>query len=124
MVIGTGIDIIEVDRIKKVFEKRGEKFLKKIFTQNELDYSFQFRESYPHLAARFSAKEALYKSIGFGVIHFGDIEVLNELSGKPYVVLHGETKERWEKLGSPAIHISLSHTNTMASAVVILETGK
>jgi holo-[acyl-carrier protein] synthase len=124
MVIGTGIDIIEVERIKKVFAERSEKFLKKIYTQNELDYSFQFKEAYPHLAARFSAKEALYKSIGFGVIHFADIEVLNEPSGKPYVVLHGETKERWEALGSPKILISLSHTNTMASAVVVLETGK
>jgi holo-[acyl-carrier protein] synthase len=124
MVIGTGIDIIEVERIKKVFEKRDETFLKKIFTQKELDYSFQFKNAFPHLAARFSAKEALYKSIGFGVIHFCEIEVLNEQSGKPYLVLHGETKERWEALGSPNLLISLSHTNTMASAVVILETGK
>lgn len=124
MVIGTGIDIIEVERIRKVFENRDDKFMRKVFTRNELDYSRQFKECYPHLAARFSAKEALYKSIGFGVIHFHEIEILNEPSGKPYMILHGETKERWESIGSPKILVSLSHTNTVASAVVVLETGK
>lgn len=121
MVIGTGIDIIEVDRIKKVFEKRSDKFIQKVYTQNELDYSNQFKDPYPHLAARFSAKEALYKSIGYGVIIFNEIEVLNERSGKPYLVLHGKTADRWKDLGSPKIHVSLSHTNTYGSAVVVLE---
>lgn len=121
MVIGTGIDIIEVDRIKKVFEKRGEAFIEKVYTRNELDYSHQFNNPYPHLAARFSAKEALYKSIGYGLMIFNEIEVLNEKSGKPYLVLHGKTGERWKELGSPKIHLSLSHTNSYGSAVVVLD---
>lgn len=121
MVVGVGIDIIEVERIRKVFRDRDEKFLSKIFTEKELAYCRQFSDPYPHLAARFSAKEALYKSIGFGVIHFAEIETLNETSGKPYIVLHGDTAKRWEGLGKPAIHVTLSHTVTMGSAMVVLD---
>lgn len=121
MVIGVGIDIIEIERIRKVFEERGEKFIKKIYTGNELEYSFRFKDPYTHLAARFSAKEAYYKAVGFGVIRFGEIETLNLDSGKPVMRLHGQTREQWESLGSPGIHLSLSHNNLMGCATVVLE---
>lgn len=121
MVIGVGLDVIEIERIKKVFEKRSEKFIKKIFTQGELDYSFKFKEPYTHLGARFSAKEAFYKALSQGVIHFGEIEVYNLPNGKPEIRLHGKTRLLWEKAGSPKAHLSLSHNNSIASAVVVLE---
>lgn len=121
MVIGVGIDIIEIERIRKVFEERGDKFVKKIYTQAELDYSFKFKDPYTHLAARFSAKEAYYKAVGFGVIHFGEIEVQNLASGKPLIRLHGKTREQWADIGEPEIHLSLSHNNLMGCATVVLE---
>ncbi len=121
MIIGIGIDIIEVERIKKVFEKRDKKFLEKIFTKSELKYSYSFKNPFVHIAARFCSKEAYYKSIGEGVLHFNEIEVLNYPTGKPFVNLYGNTLDQWEKLGSPLIHVSLSHTETMASAVICLE---
>lgn len=121
MIIGVGIDIVDVERIENVFESRDDKFLKKIFTDMELEYCRKFTDTFVHLAARFSAKEAYYKCIGWGVLHFNEIEVLNEKTGKPYLVLHGKTLELWEKLGSPKTHISLTHTPSVGSAVVILE---
>lgn len=121
MILGIGTDIIEVDRIKKVFEKRGEKFLQKIFTAEELEYSRGFKNSYQHLAARFSSKEAYYKSVGEGILIFNEIEVKNEITGKPYIVVHGKTREKWESLGKPNIHLSLSHTDLAATAFVVLE---
>ena len=122
MVYGVGIDIIEVDRIRKVFDERKEKFISRVFTQAELDYSFKFKEPFMHLAARFSAKEAYYKAVGEGLLAFSEIEVFNLPTGKPEIRLHGKTLEKWESIGKPRIHLSLSHNNTMASAVVVLET--
>ncbi len=121
MIIGIGIDIVEIERIKKVFEKRGARFTEKIFTKHELEYSGKFIDPFTHLAARFSAKEAYYKCIGEGVLYFNEIEVLNETNGKPFIRLYGKTLEKWNKIGSPQILISLTHTNYTASAVVILE---
>ena len=124
MILGMGIDIIEIERIKGVFEKRGEKFIKRVYTEDELKYCHTFAEPFTHLAARFSAKEAYYKAVGFGVISFHEIEVYNLPTGKPEIRLHGETKARWEGLGSPRVHVSLSHNRLMATAVVVLEGEK
>ena len=121
MVLGLGIDVIEIERIRKVFDKRGEKYIKKIFTEREIEYSYKHKEPYLHLAGRFSSKEAYYKSVGFGVLSFGEIEVANEETGKPYIILHGKTLAQWEEIGRPNIHLSLSHTDTVAAAVVVLE---
>ena len=123
MVLGIGIDVIEIERIRKVFDKRGEKYLKKIFSAAELEYSYKHKEPYLHLAGRFSSKEAYYKSVGFGVLKFSEIEIANEETGKPYIILHGNTLKQWEELGSPNIHLSLTHSNTVAAAVVVIETS-
>ncbi len=121
MVIGIGADVIEIERIRKVFEQRGDKFVKKVYTQNELDYSFHFKEPYTHLAARFSAKEAYYKAVSRGVLAFSEIEVYNLDTGKPEIRLHGKTEALWKELGSPKIHVTLSHNNLVGMAVVVLE---
>ncbi len=119
MIIGIGIDLIEIERIEKVFTEK--KKLEKVFTEEEIRYSFSNKEPYLHLAARFCAKEAYYKCIGKGAIHFKEIEIRKMENGKPYIVLHGKTKEIWESVGSPSIFVSLSHSKTVATAVVVLE---
>lgn len=121
MVAGIGADVIEIERIRKVFEERGEKFVKKVYTGQELEYSFKFKEPYTHLAARFSAKEAYYKAVGRGVLAFSEIEVYNLPTGKPEIRLHGKTEALWREIGSPRIHITLSHNNLVAMAVVVLD---
>lgn len=121
MIIGIGSDVIEIDRIQKVFEKREKMMREKVFTPTEWDYCFKFKEPFTHLAARFSAKEAYYKCIGRGVIRFNEIEVENDETGKPHINLYGETKKLWEEHGSPKIHVTLTHNKIVANAVVILE---
>ncbi len=121
MILGVGTDIIEIERIHKVFEQRGEKFRDRVFTTLEWDYCFTYKEPFTHLAARFAAKEAYYKCLGYGVLAFHEIEVFNHPTGKPEIRLHGGTLEQWQQAGSPLIHISLSHNKLVANAVVILE---
>ncbi len=123
MIIGTGVDIVEVSRIKKAAIKWKENFLKKIFTDKELNYSEERSASYQHLAARFAAKEAVLKALGNGWtnrIKWNDIEIWNEESGKPNVRLSGEVEKVSKKLGVTDIIISMSHTRTYAVANVIL----
>lgn len=121
MVLGVGIDLIETERIRKVFEKRGQAFLEKVFTSKEVDYAFGFKDPFTHLAARFAAKEAYYKCLGKGTLRFSEIEVQQLPTGKPYLVLHGKTRELWLSEGSPDIHLSLTHHRSSAAAVVVLE---
>src|SRR5262245_35658723 len=92
MILGTGIDIIEVTRIRGSMERFGERFLKRILSANEINYCFSYKSPAPHVAARFAAKEAISKAFGTGIgRHLGwqDMEIRREESGKPFVVLHG-----------------------------------
>lgn len=123
MIVGVGIDIIEVERIKKAIETYGEHFLKRVFTGREIEYCEQFKENkYVHYAVRFSAKEAFSKAIGTGLTQgfkLNQVGILNEDNGKPQIELNGQMAEKW---GSFKIFVSLSHINSFASAVVIIET--
>src|SRR6185436_1117414 len=112
MILGTGIDIIEVERIRLSYERFGERFLNRILTPAE------------YLAARFSAKEAISKAFGTGIgQHLGwqDLEVARKASGEPYVVLHGPALRLLEQRAARLVHLSLSHTEQHAAAVAILE---
>lgn len=123
MIIGTGVDIVEVSRIKNATLKWKEDFLRKIFTDKELEYSKHRSTSYQHLAARFAAKEAVLKALGNGMtnrVEWRDIEVWNEESGKPNVRLSGEVDRLSKRMGVSDIIISISHTRTYAIANVIL----
>ena len=123
MILGTGIDIVEVSRIKNAAIRWKKNFLKRIFTERELSYSNQRSASYQHLAARFAAKEAVLKALGSGWanrVEWKDIEVWNNKSGKPNVRLSGEPKKLCKKLGVDDILISVSHTRTYAVANAIL----
>ena len=95
MVLGIGIDIIEIDRIKRSVENYGDNFLKKIYTQTELDYSLPRKNKYQHLAARFAAKEAIYKALSSDtdiIYSWHDVEIYNEINGLPKVKLYGSLK--------------------------------
>ncbi len=122
MIVGIGIDLIEVKRIQESIEKYGPRFLNKIFSETEQEYSNQFGEKqYVHYAARFATKEAFSKAIGTGVTQgfkFKNVSIKNIEFGKPILELHEEMFERYGHLKS---HISLTHTDTNAAAVVVLE---
>ena len=112
MIIGTGIDIVEVDRIEKAIKRNGDDFLKRIFTSREVDYSKTKKLSSMHLAGRFAAKEAVLKAFSRGQFNFKDIEILNDDVGRPFC--------RLSKNGFN-ISISISHTEKYALACAIVE---
>ena len=123
MQVKTGTDIIEVERIKESIEKLGDKFLNRVFTENEIKYCEGKNISkYEHYAARFAAKEAIFKAISplldnkFS-IDWTDIEIVNDNQGRPYAVLSKEI------LKNINIDISLSHVKeyALATAVAVLE---
>lgn len=123
MVIGNGVDIIEIERIKKAMNQRG--FMERIFTYRELEYIKERDFKVETIAASFSGKEAVSKALGTGFRGFGfkDIEILRDELGKPYVVLYEGALKRAEELGYDSIGLSLSHDRERATAFAILEGG-
>ena len=117
--IHSGIDIIEIARIKNVLTKHQKRFLEKIFTEYERNYC---RGRSTQLAARFAAKEAAMKALGTGVRGVGwkEIEVQRLPSGKPYIKLHGRANERAKFIGVEKIELSISHSKELATAMVIM----
>lgn len=114
MITGTGIDIVEIDRIKKAVKRWGKHFLDHVFCESELEYAKAHKFANQHLAVRFAAKEAVFKAAG-GRVQFGwkDIEIKNDAKGKPYCVVH---KKGFKK----KIHLSLSHCKNYAVASAII----
>jgi holo-[acyl-carrier protein] synthase len=124
VIFGTGLDIIEIDRIKKSLEKYSPRFESKIFTNEEINYCQSQIDPGKHFAARFAVKEAVSKSLGTGItneVGFKDIEVVNQTSGKPIVKMGGRGKLLFEKLNLKFIHISISHDRHYAIAHAIAE---
>lgn len=124
MIIGIGIDIIETDRMRGAVSRWGERFLNRIFTEDELSYCLQKKYPHTHLAGRFASKEAAMKAFGTGLsrgIAWKDVEVVRNIDGKPDIVLHGKMAELAEISAVKYIHLSISHTNGNAIAQVILE---
>ncbi|HKQ39218.1 MAG TPA: holo-ACP synthase [Verrucomicrobiae bacterium] len=122
--LGVGIDIIEVERIRASHEKFGERFLKRILRPEEIAYCFSHAQPAPFLAARFSAKEAISKAFGTGIgrqLGWQDMEVRRKESGQPFVILHDGGELLFKQVQGRALHLSLSHTNVYASAVAVLE---
>jgi holo-[acyl-carrier protein] synthase len=121
MVIGIGIDIIEIERVKKSIDTFGDSFLNKIYTQNELDYCLAKHNKYQHLAARFAAKEAIYKALASGWekdATWKSIEIINEPNGLPVVKFIGKLKEFMSD--DKDIKISLSHSDNYVTCVAII----
>ncbi len=124
MILGTGIDIIEVERIGASFEKFGERFLKRILRPDEIAYCLTHKFPVPHLAARFAAKEAISKAFGTGIgaqLGWQNIEVARRESGEPFVILYGDGLKLLAVRGGKRVHLSLSHTKQYAAAMAILD---
>lgn len=122
MIIGLGVDIVEVARVAGVAERHGDRFLRRIFTAREIERVHGNREQY--LASRFSAKEAAFKALGTGWrggVRWVDVEVGNLPSGQPVLELHAEAAARARALGVRRMHLTITHTADYAAAQVILE---
>ena len=116
----TGVDIIEIHRIKSVAERYGQRFLDRIYTDGEVAYS---RGRAPQLASRFAAKEAVMKALGTGTrgVRWRDIEVVRRRGEAPTIRLHGTALSRAERLGIQHLAVSLSHSEDYAVASVVGE---
>jgi len=124
MILGIGIDIIEVARVKASHEKFGERFLNRLLLADEIAYCLKHKNPAPFIAARFSAKEAISKAFGTGIgaqLGWHDMEIRRKESGEPFVVLHGKGKELFQSRGAKRLLISLTHTENYAAATAILE---
>jgi holo-[acyl-carrier protein] synthase len=124
MIVGSGIDICEVPRIRKSIERFGRRFIDRIYTPREIAYVERKANRYERYAARFAAKEAGMKAIGTGWrggIRWQDFEVTNLASGKPTLTLYGVAAKVAERLGVTNISLSLTHTAEQGMALVILE---
>src|SRR5580765_1075861 len=125
MIVGTGIDIAEVPRIRHSIERFGNRFLERIFTAGEMRYCDSKANRIERYAARFAAKEAAMKALGTGWNHgvrWRDIEVSRQPGGRPTITFHGKAAEFAARLGTGHVALSLSHTAEQAIAQVILET--
>ena len=124
MIVGLGVDITEVDRVRGAIERQGERFLKRLYTDRERAYCEKFKNKYERYAGRFAVKEATMKALGTGWargIRWVDIEVVREASGKPTLELHGEAKNIAGKLGVKHMAVTITHTAGQALAQVIFE---
>jgi holo-[acyl-carrier protein] synthase len=123
MLLNIGVDVIEVERVKKVYERQKERFLKRVFTQEEQDYCFSKSNPFPHLAARFAAKEAVSKSFSTGIgklFSWTSCSIYHGPRMQPLVRLDEQGKALLKSIGATEVRITLSHTKTTAVAVAAL----
>ena len=123
-VVGIGVDLVENARIEHSLERFGDRFLKRVFTAGEIEYSQSMKYPARHLAARFAAKEAVSKAFGTGIgksMGWKDIDVRRKESGEPYVVLEGGAKRLAEERKVTNVSITLSHTQNHAMAMIVVE---
>ena len=124
MIVGSGIDIAEIGRIRRSVERYGERFLDRVYTAAEQAYCLRKRNAAESLAARFAAKEAGAKALGTGIsfgVNWLEIEVVRESSGRPTLRSHGRALEIASRLGVAHAALSLTHTGELAMASVLLE---
>ena len=124
MIVGLGVDLIEIERVKLAHLKHGERFIKRLFTPGEASYCLKKKDPYPSLAGRFAAKEAAIKAFSHG---FGGrwkwthIEVTKEVSGKPCLKLHGIMEKLRLDRKIDRVHLTIAHSKRDATASVLLE---
>jgi holo-[acyl-carrier protein] synthase len=124
LIIGLGVDIAEVGRIKAAIERHGETFLRRLYTPAEREYCERFKNKYERYAGRFAAKEAAMKALGTGWsrgVRWVDVEVVRQRGGRPTVKLHGEAGNIADRLSVKNISLSITHTADQAFAQVIFE---
>jgi holo-[acyl-carrier protein] synthase len=118
LILGTGIDIVKISRIRRAWERTGEHFLERIFSVDELEYCRQFPDPWPHLGSRFAAKESVIKALGFAVDPL-EIEIRRAGDGQPVVVLSDRARSRADDSGVGQVIVSMSHTGNLAIAQAI-----
>jgi holo-[acyl-carrier protein] synthase len=117
VIIGMGVDLAEVGRIRGAIERHGEPFLRRVYTVAEREYCERFKNKYERFAGRFAAKEAAMKALGTGWrrgVRWGDFEVVREKGGRPTIRLDGEARTIAEELGVKRIALSITHTEAQA----------
>ena len=123
-IIGIGTDIVEMVRLEEAFARYGDHFKKRILTDAELELAVVRNHAVSFYAGRWAAKEACAKALGCGIgqhCSFTDIEILNDDSGRPEIVLYGSGKATFERLGGKKILLSISHERRYAVATVVIE---
>jgi len=124
MIKGIGVDTIELERIARVYDEYGARFLNRIYAPAEQEYALRYKDPVPRLAARFAAKEACMKALGTGWsngVRWRDIVVVNAPSGKPELKLLGKAQEFAELQSVAHIHVSITHSKEHAMVIVIFE---
>jgi len=124
MIIGTGVDLVEIERLRKILNRLNDRFIHRVFTAQEQQFCNAHRDSAPHYAVRFAAKEAVFKALGTGWakgVTWLDVEVLRERQDAPTIQLSGEALRLSKFMGAQKAHLSLSHSDQWAIAMVILE---
>lgn len=124
MVVGIGVDIVQIDRIERLLERHGDRFLARVMTDGERAYCARHKNPTPSIAARFAAKEAVLKALGTGWsggIRWQDVEVVRGDAGPPVIALHGAAAAIAAGKGVVRTHLSLAHDAGAAVATVVLE---
>lgn len=124
MISGIGVDLVEIDRLQKILDRWGEKFVQKIFADEEISYCREHVLPAIHFAARFAAKEACMKAFGIGLgmgVGLKEIWVSRSDKGVPFLIFADQARMVMEKQEIKAAHLSLTHTRRHAMAMVVLE---
>jgi holo-[acyl-carrier protein] synthase len=124
MILGIGIDLVEVQRVQSALERFGDRFLRRILRPAEIEYCHKFPNRYLPVAARFAAKEAISKAFGTGIgsqLSWHDMEIDHRESGQPFVILFGGGQTLFTGRKGTCLHVSLSHTAHYATAIAVLE---
>ena len=127
MIVGSGIDLVEIDRIQHSVDRYGKRFLDRVYTEAEQAYCLRKHNAAESLAARFAAKEAAAKALGTGINHgvkWLEIEVLRAPGGRPSLAFHGRAADHAQRLGVQNTALSLTHSRSTAMAYVVLEDGR
>src|SRR5665213_4575615 len=127
MIVGSGVDMIEIERIAETLARYGDRFCQRIYRPGEILYCRRKRNAAESFAARFAAKEAAAKALGTGIqqgVGWQDIEVVRAPSGRPSLIFHGRAAAIARQLGASHAVVSLTHTRTQALAQVLLENGR
>jgi holo-[acyl-carrier protein] synthase len=123
-VVGIGVDLVECERIQHSIDRFGQRFLQRVFTEGEIEYSMSMKFPARHLAARFAGKEAVAKAFGTGIgkaMGWRNIDIRKKTSGEPFLVFSGPAQELAGQRGITSARITLSHTDHHAVACVVLE---
>ena len=125
MIAGLGVDLVEIARVERLLDDKGDRALRRLFSDGEIEYASRRANPAMHLAARLAAKEAAYKALSGNALARGigwrEIEVANGEDGQPVLVLHGSARARADELVISRLLLTMTHTATTACAVVIAE---